>query len=477
MSDRLASAPKRTKISPPDLIEKFVIGSELPPDVPERWFAYENNKYAGHAVSTQGRVFNGKKYIESSMSFCAYPDTEPTRPVQITRKYAFCLTFFGPIPKHHFVAFRDGNPKNFNLSNLSYQSKFEIIATEALKFTIGDTLPQDSPETWWICPGPWPNVSVSTMGRVRHHDCVLKSWAMSGYRGVKLRDASRSKQNAYVHYLVAITFLGPRPSPNYDVSHDDDNKQNNRLSNLLWETRAENLTRNSTKRRRAIIARSDDGQVKNFEYSDEAAKFFGKHPRLIRKYSEKGWGFECEGHRWTFEYSTESQIQPRLLAPEDRTDWVTVPGFSRYECLPEGLIRQVGDRYLIRPSKGANYLMVGLINDNGKPRSKHVHDVICSTFHGPRPSPKHLINHKNENKLDNTAGNLEWTLHNTALSCGKPCEQQLPSGKWKRYMSVAQAARENQIGESTIRHSIKNNSKTNQGILWRWSAIPNITPE
>lgn len=478
MSDPAVSAPKRTKISPPDLIETFILGSQLPPDSPERWFTYEGSKYTGHAVSTQGRVFNGKTYIESRTGkFNAHHTDSKRPPSRVTIRSAVCLTFFGALPKHHTVGFRDGNPKNLNLSNLSYQSKYEILATPALQFAVGDPLPPDSPETWWVCPGPWPNVSVSTLGRVRHQDCVLTSWAMSGYRGVKLRDASRVKQNAYVHYLVAITFLGPRPSPSYDVSHQDDNRQNNRLSNLLWETHTDNTIRFTTKRRRAIIARSDDGQLKNFGYSDEAAEFFQKDPRVIRKYCERRWGCDFDGQRWTFEYSTESQVQPRLPAPDNRTDWVAVPGFSRYECLPEGLIRNVGDCHLLRPSKGSNYLVVGLRDADGRPRSKQVHEVICTAFHGPRPSPKHLIHHKNENKLDNRASNLEWTLHNTALSCGKPCERRLPDGNWTRYISVAEAARENQISEHTIRRSIKNNSTTIQGILWRWSEIPNIIQE
>lgn len=37
-----------------------------------------------------------------------------------------------------------------------------------------------------------------------------------------------------------------------------------------------------------------------------------------------------------------------------------------------------------------------------------IHKLVCLTFHGPRPSPKHEVNHKNKDRADNRPGNLEW---------------------------------------------------------------------
>ncbi len=37
-----------------------------------------------------------------------------------------------------------------------------------------------------------------------------------------------------------------------------------------------------------------------------------------------------------------------------------------------------------------------------------LHVLICTAFHGPKPSPDHEVNHKNGYKPDNWEGNLEW---------------------------------------------------------------------
>lgn len=55
----------------------------------------------------------------------------------------------------------------------------------------------------------------------------------------------------------------------------------------------------------------------------------------------------------------------------------------------------------------ANELLVRLRLD-GKRKHFRVHRVICEAFHGPPPTSKHQVNHKNHNRLDNRASNLEW---------------------------------------------------------------------
>lgn len=44
-----------------------------------------------------------------------------------------------------------------------------------------------------------------------------------------------------IHTLVALHFIGPRPSPKHTVNHKDMNKQNNMASNLEWVTLRENI--------------------------------------------------------------------------------------------------------------------------------------------------------------------------------------------------------------------------------------------
>jgi len=57
----------------------------------------------------------------------------------------------------------------------------------------------------------------------------------SGYRSVKV-----ARKNRYVHELVLLAFVGPRPSPNHEVCHGNSDRADNRLENLRWGTVKEN---------------------------------------------------------------------------------------------------------------------------------------------------------------------------------------------------------------------------------------------
>lgn len=47
-----------------------------------------------------------------------------------------------------------------------------------------------------------------------------------------------------VHKIVATAFLGEQPTPNHVVDHLDTNRRNNRVENLRWVTRLENIANN-----------------------------------------------------------------------------------------------------------------------------------------------------------------------------------------------------------------------------------------
>lgn len=61
-----------------------------------------------------------------------------------------------------------------------------------------------------------------------------------GYRRVTLRVDGETVYR-YVHVIVATTFLGPCPSPEHEVLHGDGTRDNNRVVNLSWGTRSNNM--------------------------------------------------------------------------------------------------------------------------------------------------------------------------------------------------------------------------------------------
>lgn len=56
-----------------------------------------------------------------------------------------------------------------------------------------------------------------------------------------------------IHVIVATAFLGPKPTKEHVVDHIDTNRRNNRVENLRWITRLENILDNPITRKRIIL--------------------------------------------------------------------------------------------------------------------------------------------------------------------------------------------------------------------------------
>ena len=113
-------------------------------------------------------------------------------------------------------------------------------AAGVLRHTVSATL-------WRTVPG-YPAYEVSVDGLVRRcqgfrcrraHRVLVPFIRPNGYAQVILyRDGRR--QRFGVHQLVALAFLGPKPSLQHQVAHLDGQRLNNHVSNLAWLLPIEN---------------------------------------------------------------------------------------------------------------------------------------------------------------------------------------------------------------------------------------------
>lgn len=77
----------------------------------------------------------------------------------------------------------------------------------------------------------------------RFNGQVLKPHTIGtfGYVGFCLSgEPGGKRRNLYLHQLIALTFLGPRPE-GWVVCHNDGDPKNNAVSNLRYDTRSGNL--------------------------------------------------------------------------------------------------------------------------------------------------------------------------------------------------------------------------------------------
>lgn len=112
-------------------------------------------------------------------------------------------------------------------------------------------------EEWKDIPGYEGRYQASTFGRVRSLDRTITTNhgvtkfhrgqmlnptpdVNRGYLVVNMRNNAGKLRQRKVHQLILETFVGPCP-PNCEVLHGPGGCQDNRLENLRWGTRAENV--------------------------------------------------------------------------------------------------------------------------------------------------------------------------------------------------------------------------------------------
>lgn len=89
--------------------------------------------------------------------------------------------------------------------------------------------------------------------------------------------------------------------------------------------------------------------------------------------------------------------------------WIDIDGFPGYEVSDQGNVRnKETGKYLStkHQDRGKLYCQVCLKRD-GTYANKMVHRIVAEAFI-PNPDKKPQVHHKNKNKGDNRADNLEW---------------------------------------------------------------------
>ena len=274
-------------------------------------------------------------------------------------------------------------------------------------------------EIWKPCKRD-PDYDVSNTGKIRNKHGYIMNPKPGATGYIRVHMKETKGKHAALHILIAETYI-PNPNSYKYVHHIDGDKVNNHVSNLAWV--------DAPKPRRSPQL-TKQPSYSNIIISDEIWK-----------------DVVFEGH--TYKASNYGRIELRS-------------GTITYGSL-------TADKYMA-------------FNTPNR-KSRRVHNVICTAFHGPKPSPAHVVNHIDFNKSNNKPENLEWVTQRDNVKHALPTRKTPEAYNKKKvaqftidnvfikeYNSVSQASKETNVNRSGIQQFLNGKYGFAQfgGFIWKY---------
>lgn len=338
---------------------------------------------------------------------------------------------------------------------------------------------------------------VSSHGRCRSTLGIISYGSLmpSGYSIVRI-----SKTHLLVHRLVAFAFLGPPPNKTaWEVHHRDGDPANNRVENLEYVTRSQNIRHTFTnplrtcgglQRSKKVLWRAASSQVWNsFDSVTLAAKHLCVSPSTVSRccYHKR----PCKGLELQFEAQQE----------EEGEEWRQMIDPKSGRHLSERMISSFGRMRFGNGRTSTGHLRKDgyravTLHLNSHDRFLYVHRLVAAAFLGKPPSRLHThVNHKDGDKGNNTLSNLEyatpaanmahrWTRSSNVSRCRSSDVKSVmsrihgSSDGWTTYCSINSAAKKLGVNPGNISHCVHGRCRLANGYEFRLAApmTPAVLP-
>lgn len=326
---------------------------------------------------------------------------------------------------------------------------------------------EDSDELFAPIHGYW----VSPSGDLRKADGYQMAQRANqrGYVNVAL---STGFQRAFLLHRLILLAWKPIENPSaFHVDHMDDNSAHNHLCNLQWLSPHGNQKKAHQSSAQPLIATNGAKQI-SFSSRDEAKDYFGRSRTFIETRLD-GTPFAWNGEQWTIVRTNEPNHAPPLF--DDRDSFVPIPDFPNYEVSADGVVRHRETHRVQRQYLNEGYLYVR-VAVGGKSKLERAHRLVARAFLPNSEPARTQVNHKNGNKADNRAQNLEWVtptenaLHHLYELKNLPrCAQIDQNGCIvKIWDSQAEAARQLKVDPAHINAVLHGRGTSAKGYFFRY---------
>lgn len=257
------------------------------------------------------------------------------------------------------------------------------------------------------------------------------------------------------------------------VDHIDTNKLNNILSNLRIVNRTINGLNRKVKED-SVIQQYDleNNLIKEYNTINEAGKELKlKNPRNIYNCLANNKSNKAHGFIWKYKNKKKKEI---IEAIDNNFSKIKI---SKNISLDNYSINKHGQVFSYQKNKILEFVNLNGYNAislcvNGKFKSFRIHRLLMFTFKNNIDN-KPVVNHIDENKLNNNLDNLEWMTQqeNSAHSRGKKVRQiDMETNECiKIFNCIQDIYREfNKQYSSTIRKVCNGQRKSLYGYKWKW---------
>ena len=305
-------------------------------------------------------------------------------------------------------------------------------------------------------------VQVSDEGWVKRYE-MPEPWlpfiGPGGWRRIRI-----GCKTVKVHNLVARAFIGEPPTPAHTVDHINQNRADNRVCNLRWATKREQISNRKEidKIGHMLNNALEYRKIGTAEWlpcpsQQEASRRLGLDQasisRCVARKQKTCCGYE-------FQAAAVVEIPGEEWREFDGVG-VSNMGRARHSSCPP---------YTPRAAHGMDYAMV---------KNHLFHRMVAIAFIGPPPFPDAQVDHINRNKSDNRLVNLRWAgrlaqAKNKTPQAYNPTRfkpvKALIAKKWQVFPSAMDAYRVLGRGCSgqNISRSIRQGVKAG-GYLWKYA--------
>ena len=323
---------------------------------------------------------------------------------------------------------------------------------------------------------------VSSLGRFKSSRGVIFTPKPhpSGYVSVRVNGKLH-----YIHVLMAIAFDLPKRDDQTTVDHIDNNPSNNRLDNLRWANRSEqiqhsyatnkNRASNAPKRSKPVEGRKlgEEAWVP-YASSCEAARELGLYQATIGACC-RGQCKQTGGYEFRWGEANEVAVLPGEVWKPYESAWVSSLG--RFKS-SKGVISTPKPR-----KNGYVYVQI-----NGK--NHQIHRLIAIAFGVPKRDDQDQIDHIDNNPSNNRLENLRWASRSeqiqhsyatnknrrsSAQRTSKPVEgRKLGAEEWVPYVSSMEAARSLGLDQGSISACCRGKVQQTGGYEFRWGEAKEV---